>query len=88
VDNYKYNKKWRLSHPETRYAGKKRYYAKSREKAVRKRAKWQKWEIDLILQKITSDRELAKTLGRSVEAIQIKRTKAMKETKWKQDIST
>lgn len=74
---YEYNKTWRSKHPEKRYEGKKRYYKKT-QNAKNRRNIWKKWEIERILEKDTCDHNLSKELGRSVEAIQIKRCKLKK----------
>ncbi len=41
------------------------------------RVRWGKWEVDLILTSDKTDRELALELGRTVKAIQMKRTKVL-----------
>ena len=51
-----------------------RYYKKT-ENAIRKRLKWTDKEIEMILGKKHTDTELSNMIGRSVKAIQVKRSK-------------
>ncbi len=67
--NYKHNKEWRYKHPETRYAGKRRYYSKTAF-APNGKKRLSLEEINLILAHEIPDMELSKILGRSVGAIQ------------------
>lgn len=72
---YKANKRWRLKHPETRYKGKKNYYIKGRAFAVNRGQCWTRQDEKLIIaQDRPNDRILAKKLGRSIFAIQRKRS--------------
>lgn len=72
---YKHNKNWRHTHPEGWNAQKKAYYARAKGDDVNGKRKWTQEEIDLIMRHDISDRELTKTLGRSMQAIQVKRSK-------------
>ncbi len=67
--------KWKNKHPVEVNEHKKKNYAQSRVNAVNKRNLWTLKEIDEILTSPLSDRELSEKLGRSVQAIQVKRTK-------------
>ena len=69
---YQYNKKWRIRHPDVRYAGKKRYYQKT-QNARNGRKPYMKTEVHLILDHKVPDTELSYMIGRSVQAIQMKR---------------
>lgn len=67
------NRKWRLGHPATRLAGKAKYYAQSRVAAISARKHWTRAEINRIISRDIPDRQLAQELGRSMQAIQVKR---------------
>ena len=69
---YQYNKKWRIGHPKTWYAGKKKYYQKT-QNARNEGKRYTKLEIRWILNHIIPDAALAHMIGRSVGAIQKKR---------------
>lgn len=69
---YQYNKTWRENHPDTRHEGKKRYYQKT-QKARNERKPYMKTEVCMILDHKVPDTELSYMIGRSVQAIQIKR---------------
>jgi len=71
--SYRSNKKWRLAHTQKRNASRKRYYKQFQRNAIKKGKRWTYDEIDLILMSNDTDRKLQKELGRSVQAIQIKR---------------
>ncbi len=74
--SYAANKKWRLRYPDRRNSQKKRYYKKTAVGAKNSRIKWTTKEIDsIIASNKPRDTVLAKKLGRSVEAIQVKRSK-------------
>ena len=75
--SYKYNKKWRLLHTKLRNEGRKRYYTQFRDNE-RSNHKWNFIEAGLILVPKLSDRFLHDVLGRSVQAIQVKRCELMK----------
>lgn len=72
-NSYKYNRKWRLSHPEGRKAQKKRYYDKYNfgDGSFRR---WSEEEDRLVRVHAIPDRKLAEKLKRSVQAIQSRRT--------------
>lgn len=71
---YQYNKKWLSSHPDKRNAGRKRYYEKT-QNAINSRLSYSKEEDALILAHEISDTELSKQIGRSVQGIQIRRSR-------------
>ena len=52
----------------------KRYYAKTQD-ALNSRKYWTPREIKIIMAKNMSDRELSRILGRSMKAIEVKRSK-------------
>lgn len=76
--SYAHNKIWRIHHSKKRNEGKKRYYAKHREDPQNRANSGQEWTLLEIERVTASDRPadsiLAKQIGRSVEAIQIKRS--------------
>jgi 4-hydroxyphenylpyruvate dioxygenase-like putative hemolysin len=81
MTKYEINKKWRKKHPLTYQKGKARYYRKSEKSANNKQQRWTLKDINLVLNKNKNgrtDSELAKLLGRSVMAIQIKRIRLNK----------
>jgi hypothetical protein len=72
---YKYNKDWRLRNPHKRQSGKQRNYAQT-QGAENTGAIWSDSEMEAILaDDRPHDRVLAAKLGRSVQAIQVKRAK-------------
>ena len=71
---YKYHKKWRLVHTAQRNAERKRYYKKF-QNAKDGGKRWEQWEIKMILAKEHNDRTLSKILSRSIQAIQVKRSR-------------
>ena len=71
-------KEWRAKHPERRNEQRRRYYRQF-QNARNKGKKWTKDELDMILFFGFTDRELSRELGRSVGAIQVKRSKMFKE---------
>lgn len=73
--SYESNRKWRLANPEKRYADKARYYTRMRKGATNTGRRWKGEDVELILNSPLTDRELSRQLGRSVEAIQVKRAK-------------
>ena len=79
MNRYDWNKKWRKTHPAGRNASKARYYKKHRETPENRRNSNQKWsehEVALLLSPSRPpDSILAKVLGRSVQALQGKRSK-------------
>jgi len=74
---YKDNKKWRLKHPEERNKQRKRYY-KQFQNAKNSRKRWSPEDIDEVLFSHPCDRDLSHEIGRSVQAIQVKRSKLWK----------
>jgi hypothetical protein len=76
---YLRNKFWRLAHPKERYIGKARYYRKHRMGKINSRVKWTGPDIKIIMEHKIPDVALSKLLGRSVQAIQIKRNEVKYE---------
>ena len=73
---YQGHKKWRKKHPDLRNEEKKRNYAKTRRNATNSNLSWTGEEIKMIFSpNRPSDREMSAILGRSVQAIQVKRAK-------------
>ena len=69
----------RLSKP-TRYRQRKRYYAKHRANATNGGDAWTIEKDQAILRRDMTDAQLSKTIGRSVQAIQIRRSRIKKTT--------
>lgn len=80
--SYIHNKAWRLHNPNKRYEGKQRYYEKHREHPENRRNAGQEWTLSemalITAPERPVDSVLAKKLGRSVEAIQLKRSSMKK----------
>lgn len=76
---YEKTKRWRLCHPKKRYRQKKRYCARHRdtfEEGRNAHTRWTRTEMDRITApNRPPDTILTKELGRSLQAIQIKRNK-------------
>lgn len=73
--NYEYHKKWRKKNPDKRNAERKRNYRRTQ---FANRNQGQRYDQDhdwLILNSPFTDRELHKIIGRSVQAIQIRRSR-------------
>jgi hypothetical protein len=82
--NYEMNKNWRKTHPRLRYKGKEKYYKKHNKYDVLSGKRYSYDDEQIILTKIYKEKslidvEIAKLLGRTLKAIQIKRTKLRKE---------
>ncbi len=75
---YVNNKRWRRRHPVAWAEQKKRYYDQFCIKCRREGLPWSKAEWNLILGRDFSDREASILIGRSVRAIQVKRSKLRK----------
>jgi len=73
--SYKHNKKWRLTHTAKRNAGRKRYYQQYQKDNCMEGTRWSMEDIETLLFSDMCDVSLHFLLGRSVEAIQIKRHK-------------
>ncbi len=71
---YEANKRWRATHPEVRYTGKKRYYAQT-QGARNTKKRWTESEDKQVLERVVTDRVLAARLGRSIQAVQARRNK-------------
>ena len=71
---YQYNKKWRSLYPDKRNASRKKYYEKT-QNAINSRLSYSKEEDTLILAHEIPDTELSKQIGRSVQGIQIRRSR-------------
>ena len=78
---YEYNKRWREKHPDARLRAKKRNYAQT-QGAPRSRQLWTSADDQTLLDWEGTDRELSHHLGRSVQAIQIRRVRLTKEVAW------
>ncbi len=76
--SYKHNKKWRLKNTDKRNAERKRYYNRFPSPYDGGR-RWTFLEADLAISFEGTDRELHVVLGRSIQAIQTKRCKLLKE---------
>jgi len=77
--SYQATKTWRKRHPKTWQRQKARYYENNRNRkncSRRSRQEWSAEEIDLIMMKPERrvDQELSEKMGRSVQAIQLKRS--------------
>ncbi len=73
--SYQTNKRWRKKHPSTWQATKQRYYKQFEAKAHNKHQRYTTKEDNIIVKKRYLDRIIANKLGRSVKAIQIRRTR-------------
>ena len=71
---YEINKDWRHSHPEKWREGVRRYYRKSQD-APNRKERWSKEDIKLVMEHKMPDSELSKLIGRSVQAIQVQRSR-------------
>ena len=71
---YRYAKNYKARHPEKVYESKRKYYAKTAF-AINHRLRFTDEEIQMIKDHNIPDMELAKKIGRSVQAIQIKRSR-------------
>ena len=63
------HREWRRNHREERNAERKKMYNKT-SYAENHKNKWEPQEIDMVLEHAISDTDLARILGRSVQAIQ------------------
>lgn len=70
--SYEYNKVWRKNHPESRAKDRRRYYAQF-QGAENTGKSWTESEDVRVLARDVTDRELSAEIGRSVQAIQIRR---------------
>lgn len=77
--SYIHNKKWRLKNIPKRNEQRKRYYAKSSKEAYNNRRLWNYEDLKEIILHRFSDRILSTVLGRSVQAIQIRRSRYFQE---------
>ena len=75
MNTYTYKKRWRDKNREATNEMKKRNYHISTKYAVNNKMPWTKEEEKLILEHSMTDRQLAQKLGRSVQAIQVRRSK-------------
>ena len=66
---------WRRANREAFNRHKKRNYAQTRDNAVNVGQRWTIDQTNMVLAHEISDRELAAKIGRSVEAIQVRRAK-------------
>lgn len=74
---YRRNRAWRYRHPAGRNKQRRRNYARSRG-GEREREAWTPQEDAAVLEHAVADRILAGELGRSVQAIQIRRARLKK----------
>lgn len=77
---YVYNRTWRYKNPDKRTAAKVRNYAVTRDTATNARQPWTQAHDALVLESDLTDRELGLLIGRSVQAIQVRRGRLKKET--------
>lgn len=76
MGSYAANKKWRLSHPAKRHAGKATNYRAGEGPKHHARQPWTIAECDAITASDRpTDRQLAQRIGRTVRAIQIQRSR-------------
>ena len=75
---YEYQKKYKQTHKEKIYDLKRKYYSKTAY-AVNHKYNYTDEEIQMILDHNLTDTEIAKKIGRSVQAIQIKRSRLQKK---------
>lgn len=68
------------------YQWKKSYYEKRRENTTNGRKKWLEQDINLLFEFKGTDSELSKVLNRSVQSIQVKRSKIIKAEDSKKDV--
>ena len=81
MSSYLYRKHWRAMHVASVRQEKLRYYRQFQENNRRKLQRWTKEELKLITsRKRPSDRTLSESLGRSVQAIQQKRSELRKSS--------
>ena len=75
------NKIYRMKYPEKWNEEKKKYYRQfsGRKLNFNNRQPWTATEINIILNRIAKDRIIHKLIGRSVRAIQVKRSKIIRE---------
>lgn len=72
--SYDRNKAWRAKHPESRARSRARNYAQT-QGGPNTGKWWTQAEDDRVLAHDTTDRELAAELGRSVQGIQVRRSR-------------
>ena len=72
-----YQKKYKLEHPEKVYESKRKYYRRTAF-AINHSLRFTDDEIQMIKDHEIPDMELSKKIGRSVQAIQIKRNRLQK----------
>ena len=83
---YENNKRWRKEHPHRWLAGKRRYYRQFQENAHNKNQEWSIEDINIILERKISDRNISFLIGRSVGSIQCKRVRLKNEIKRKEEV--
>jgi len=72
---YKNHKAWRLRNPKIRNEGKKRNYNQTSNNNTNHYIRWNQYDDYLVLNSDMSDRDLHHVIGRSVQSIQVRRTK-------------
>ena len=79
ASNSEANKLWRINNPEKWAAQKKRNYRKGKPATAKLRQPWTEREDELITSlNRPEDRDLARSLNRSVQSIQARRSKLLK----------
>jgi len=73
--NYKATKKWKKKNPEENAAHKKKNYASTAFDNINYKRRWCGEEDTLILNSPLTDRELHHQMGRSVQGIQVRRSR-------------
>jgi hypothetical protein len=77
--NYEVKKLWRKKNPKARNAERKKYYARFRDSGTNAGSEWTERELEMIMAPDRPfDRDLAALIGRSVQAIQIMRSRCRK----------
>jgi hypothetical protein len=83
--SYADNKRWRKRNPKKRYLQEIRYYQRSNQNPPSSRDRWTGSDMTIIIaSNRPCDRVLARKLGRSMQAIQVKRCRVRKEKKTQQ----
>lgn len=76
---YQKYKQWRLANTEIRNKARRTYYEKHRINKINSRSLWSPTDLDRVLAHSIPDVLLSQQIHRSVEAIQIRRSKLKKE---------
>ena len=73
LTHYEINKRWRKKNNNIWQIQKKRYYDKTVKTSSNRYQRWTQEQIDIILKHKDTDTNMAKQIGKSVKAIQVKR---------------